>query len=169
MSVESNRSGGEHLEKRSELLRTEGGIRQLKDILVVEDEERDADRIQGTLRLMIGYSGLEVRTASTISTAVDAVLERQPQLILLDDALKPSDTATDTIPFLHRAGYDGPIVVISGQVTRRRRTELMAAGATDVIHKDDVESVRIRECLAKIFPDAPVPAPPTTQPAKGKL
>lgn len=161
MSADSTRSGGEHLEKRSELLRTEMGLHQLSDILVVEDEKRDADRIQATLRLMVGYGELDVRTASTISTAVDAVLERQPQLVLLDDALKPSDTATDTIPFLQRAGYAGPIVVISGQVTRRRRTELMQAGATDVIHKDDVESVKIRECLAKIFPEeaATTPAP----------
>ncbi|MEL7047454.1 MAG: response regulator, partial [Pseudomonadota bacterium] len=126
-------------------------------ILVVEDEDRDANRIQATLRLMVGYASIEVRIAKTISTAVDAVLERTPELILLDDALKPSDTATDTIPFLKRAGYMGPIVVISGQVTRRRRTELMAAGANDVIHKDDVESVKIRECLARVFADHPVP------------
>lgn len=152
MPADSTRSGGRHLEKRSGLILSGGGIRDLRDILVVEDEPQDSDRMQATLRLMVGYDDLEIRTASTISTAIDAVLDRVPELVLLDDALKPSDTATDTIPILLRAGYKGPIVVISGQVTRRRRTELMSAGAREVIHKDDVDSVKLAECLSKIFP-----------------
>ncbi len=160
MAGEKQRSGGRHLEKRSSLMRSVSGIRALRDILVVEDERQDSDRLQATLRLMIGYEGLEIRVASTISTAVDAVLARTPELILLDDQLKPSDTAMDTIPFLRRAGYVGPIVVISGQVTRRRRTALLNAGASEVIHKDDVDSVRLAECLGSVFPTTDSVRPP---------
>jgi hypothetical protein len=42
-------------------------------------------------------------------------------------------------------------VVVSGQVTRKRREDLLAAGATDVIHKDDVDSVRLGEALLRVF------------------
>lgn len=168
MASDKQRSGGKHLEKRSNLMRSETGLRALSDILVVEDERQDSDRLQATLRLMIGYDGLEIRVASTISSAVDAVLARRPELVLLDDQLKPSDTAVDTIPFLKRAGYDGPIVVISGQVTRRRRTTLLDAGATEVLHKDDVDSVKLAECIGRVFPTADTVRRPPPTPADDK-
>lgn len=172
MSSKSNpsqpASGAPHLKRRSRLIRSQDGLRRLDDILVVEDEPRDSDRIIATLRVLVGYDELVVRTASTISSAVDAVLEQHPKLVLLDDALKPSDTATDTIPFLQRAGYDGPIVVISGQVTRRRRTELLQAGAVDVIHKDDVDSVQLSACLLRVFPDLAIGASDGDQAGEAK-
>jgi len=125
----------------------------MHDVLVVDDEAPDADRLRATLRVMFGYD-VEVRHAATLGTAVDCVLKSQPQLIFLDDILKPSDRATDTIPFLRRAGYEGPIIVISGQVTKKRHVELLAAGATDVIHKDDLDSVRLGEALLRVFGSA---------------
>jgi DNA-binding NarL/FixJ family response regulator len=71
--------------------------------------------------------------------------------VFLDDSLKPSDLANDTIPFLRRAEYKGPIVVISAQLTKKRRLELLSLGAQEVIHKDDLDSVRIGEALLKVF------------------
>jgi len=53
-----------------------------------------------------------------------------------------------TIPLMRGAGYTGPIIVISGQVTHSRRSGLLANGASDVIHKDDVDSVRVAEAIA---------------------
>jgi DNA-binding NarL/FixJ family response regulator len=94
-----------------------------------------------------------MRRASTLASTVDAVLARKPEIIFLDDILKPSDDASQTIPFLRRAGYEGPIVVVSGQVTRVRRTQLITAGATDVIHKDDVDSARLTEALERVYKD----------------
>jgi CheY-like chemotaxis protein len=108
----------------------------------------DADRLRATLHIMFGYT-LEVRRARTLGSALDCVIERQPELIFLDDYLKPSDNATHTIPFLRRCGYTGPIIVVSGQVDRLRRAMLVKAGAVDVIHKDDLDSVRIAEALAR--------------------
>lgn len=163
MSAEKTRSGGQHLEKRSGLLRLPSGVRGLRDILVVEDEERDAKRIQANLRQMVGYDDLEIRLATTLSSAVDAVLARQPELVLLDDELRPSDTAKESIPFMRRAGYRGPIVIVSSKATRARRSALLAEGASEVIHKDDIDTVRLTECLNRLFPepaandDAPAP------------
>ena len=107
-------------------MRTRAGLPKIKDVLVVEDENLDADRMFATLRVMFGYE-LEMRRASTLASAVDAVLARKPEMVFLDDILKPSDDASQTIPFLRRAGYDGPIVVVSGQVTRTRRQQLIGA------------------------------------------
>lgn len=131
-------------------MRSRQDLPPLKDVLVVEDENLDADRMFATLRVMFGYE-VEVRRSSTLAAAVDAVLKRMPELVFLDDILKPSDDASQTIPFLRRAGYKGPIVVVSGQTTRTRRSLLLSVGATDVIHKDDVDSVRLTESLTHIF------------------
>jgi DNA-binding NarL/FixJ family response regulator len=147
-------SGGDFLEKKSGMMRARGALPELKDVVVVDDENIDADRMLATLRVMFGYD-VGVRRAATIGAAIDLVMAKTPDIVFLDDILKPSDDAAQTIPFLRRASYNGPIVVVSGQVTRTRRTLLLAAGATDVIHKDDVDSVRLTEALNRVFAGKP--------------
>ncbi|MGH1418524.1 MAG: response regulator [Hyphomicrobiaceae bacterium] len=150
MGSASSSSGGDFLAKRSGVSKLRHALPELRNILIVEDEAADADRLKATLHLMFGYD-LVVRHASTLNIAIDLIIENKPELLFLDDILKPSDDAAQSIPLIKRAGYDGPIVVISGQVTRNRRTQLLEAGATEVIHKDDVDSVRVAECLARVY------------------
>jgi DNA-binding NarL/FixJ family response regulator len=150
MGMTSASSGGDFLARRNELAHLSKRLPKLNDVLIIEDEQFDADRLRATLRLVLGYD-VGMRRASTVGSALDAVMSKQPELIFLDDLLKPTDTASITIPFLRRANYQGPLVVVSGQVTRARRLELIGLGATDVIHKDDVDSVRLAEALARVF------------------
>lgn len=131
-------------------MRAREGLPTLTDVLIVEDETFDAERLTATLRVMFGYD-LDVRRAATLASALDRVIEKKPEIVFLDDILKPSDDASQSIPYIRRAGYEGPIVVVSGQVTRTRRATLLGAGATDVIHKDDVDSVRVAEALLRVF------------------
>ena len=72
-------------------------------------------------------------------------------MIFLDDYLKPNDTAVQTLPLLRRAGYDGPIVVISGEIDRRRQAELKELGAAACLHKDNVDSGSVTEALNAAF------------------
>jgi DNA-binding NarL/FixJ family response regulator len=153
----SAKSGGDFLARKSDLNRLRPELPALKDILVVDDENFDADRLKATLRVMFGYD-LELRRAATVASAVDQVMKKQPELIFLDDQLKPSDTASISIPYLRRAEYHGPIVVISGQVTRQRRKELIGIGAAEVIHKDDVDSSRLAEALLSVYAPAALEA-----------
>ena len=150
MAPSSSGSGGEFLAKKSDITRLRKGLPDLRDVLIVEDETMDADRLKATLRVMFGYD-VDLRRAATLASALDCIIARKPEIIFLDDVLKPSDNATQTIPYLRRAEYTGPIVVVSGQVTKNRRNDLLAAGATDVIHKDDVDSVRLAEALLRVF------------------
>ncbi|MGD9806371.1 MAG: response regulator [Hyphomicrobiaceae bacterium] len=143
-------TGGNFLAKKADITKTRMGRPSLTDILLVEDENFDADRLRATLHIMFGYE-IEVRRAKTLGSALDAVIERAPEVIFLDDYLKPNDNATQTIPFLRRCGYEGPIIVVSGEVDRQRRGVLIKAGAIDVIHKDDLDSVRIAEAMARMF------------------
>lgn len=159
-------SGGDFLAKRSDLNKLRQELPRLTHVLVVEDETLDADRMKATLRVMFGYD-LEVRRAATLASAVDMVLERKPELVFLDDLLKPTDNALQSIPFLRRAEFTGPIVVVSGQVTRNRRQELIEAGADEVIHKDDVDSVRLAEALVRLLKPAAVAKPRPAGKKKG--
>ncbi len=148
----SKGSGGEFLQKRSDLTKARKSLPELTDFLIVEDENFDADRLKATLHIMFGYD-VQVRRATTLGNALDCVIERHPEIIFLDDYLKPADTASATIPFLRRCGYEGPIIIVSSMVTRKRRGELIGEGADDIIHKDDLDSVRIAEALTRVFKD----------------
>ena len=149
--AESSTSGGDFLDKKSGLTKSLKKMPQLTNVLVVDDCSTDIKRLRATLHLMFGYE-INVREANTLSSAIDQVLKHKPQLILLDDNLELSaDRACDSIPYLRRVGYEGPIVVVSGVATRRRRMDLMKAGAAEVLHKDDVDSVRINEVLPGIL------------------
>jgi CheY-like chemotaxis protein len=143
-------SGGDFLAKKSGLMRTRGSRPDAFDALIVDDEALDADRMLGTLRVMLGYDA-SVRRASDVDRMLFEVTEKKPDLVFLDDILKPSDDATKSLPLLKAAKYDGPVIVISGQVTKTRRAQLMALGAYEVIHKDDVDSVRLTEVLQRLF------------------
>ena len=146
MTEPGSATGSDFLARKSDLTRMRQRIPGLSDVLIVDDNNFDADSLRATLNMMFGYS-LTMRRAKTLGSALDCVIERKPDLIFLDDILPPSDTASSTIPFLRRCGYEGPIIVVSGEMTRNRRLELMAASAADVIHKDDLDSVRVSEAL----------------------
>jgi DNA-binding NarL/FixJ family response regulator len=149
MAGDFNTCGGSHLAKKSELVRARAKLGPPTDVLVVEDEALDAERLTATLRVIFGYE-LRIHLASTVGDAVDRVIESKSSLVFLDDFLKPSTNALQTIPLMRGAGYTGPIIVISGQVTHSRRSGLLANGASDVIHKDDVDSVRVAEAIARL-------------------
>jgi CheY-like chemotaxis protein len=138
-----------HLARKSELVGARAKLAQLRDILVIEDESLDAERLTATLRVLLGYE-TEIRWAPTLGDAVDSVIEKKPCVIFLDDILKPSTNASQAIPLLRGAGFSGPVIVVSGQVTHSRRSGLLADGASDVIHKDDIDSVRLAEALARL-------------------
>jgi CheY-like chemotaxis protein len=139
-------TGSAHLAKRSDLASARSKYALPGEILIIDDEALDAERLTATLRVLFGYQ-MPIRWASSLGEAIDSMTESQPSLTFLDDILKPSADAFLSIPELRRAGYIGPIIVVSGAVTQMRRTRLIAGGASDVIHKDDVDSVRLAEAV----------------------
>lgn len=150
MSSGREHASGRHLARRSDLAKEKKTLPALKSVLVVDDTILDAERIKATLSVLFGYE-LVVRHAKTLSSALDYVLVERPDIILLDDYLKPNDTALQTIPMLRKAGFGGSIIVISGQLDRHRYRDLIEIGAQDAIHKDDLNSVRIQETLNEVM------------------
>jgi DNA-binding NarL/FixJ family response regulator len=150
MSTSSKGVGSEFLARKSDLMRLRQHLPRLTDVLIVDDNTFDADSLKATLNMMFSYK-IETRRAKTLGSALDCVIEKKPDIIFLDDILPPNDNAAQTMPFLRRCGYEGPIVVVSGEMNRRRSHTLIAAGASDVVHKDDLESARVTEALGRAF------------------
>lgn len=159
MTFASNTSGAEYLALLSDLTALRKKLPPVRDILVVEDEAFDSDRMLGTLRKIFGYE-LEIRRAHSLTSALDCVLERRPELVVLDDYLLPSDTALDSIPLIRRAQFEGPIIVVSGRLNRARCSELLGAGASATIHKDEVNSGTIAAAVIEALTGVSVPPPP---------
>lgn len=150
MASSNSPTGGDILARRNEASWSKQALPPLANILIVEDETFDSDRLQATLSIVLGRE-TSVRCAPTLTLALDCVLEAMPDVVFLDDYLKPNDTASQTIPLLRRAGYEGPIIVISGEVDRRREAELKGIGAATALHKENVDSGSVTEALNRAF------------------
>ena len=138
----------DHLQRHSNNAKSRNGRGHFDDILIIEDETFDADRVKATLHIMFGYD-ITIRHAASIDRAIDCVLDRKPQVVLLDDVLPPNENAVQTIAFLRKAGYEGPVIIVSDRASRLRSAQLRAVGAVDAIHKDNLDTVRLGEALAR--------------------
>jgi len=142
--------GGEFLVRRSDVTQAKAVLPEFNDVVMVEDQSFDARRLIATLHLVLGRT-TNIRVASSLDKAVDEVLKSPPDMMFLDDYLKPNDSALDTIPLVRRAGYTGPIIVLSGEWDRERGIELRKAGASESMHKDNINSVDLGEMLLRVF------------------
>ena len=118
------------------------------EILVVDDNVVHATRLAAMLRGVFGFE-TKVRETGSLQGGIQAIKTAQPDLIFLDDVLRPTDTAVSSIPKLRAAGCTSGIVVISSEVELRRASELIKASAIDVIHRDDLNGARICQAWLK--------------------
>ena len=139
-------TGTGHLAKRSNLSRARFRRSRPREILIVDGKEADAERLTATLHVLFGYQ-ISIRWARSLAEAIAGFAEDLPSLTFVDDTAEPPNDALVSMAELRRAGYCGPVVVVSNTLTQTRRTRLLAGGAVDVIHKDDLDSVRVAEAV----------------------
>lgn len=135
---------------RSRLSQAMKDIPRFTNILIIEDDQRDSDRLASTLRTIFGYDA-DVRQCRTLGTALDELLSNQPEIVFLDDRLGPVDKAEKSVPFLRSARCAAMIFVISGHVDRRRRADIMKLGVDGVIDKDELDSTSICQVLIEVL------------------
>jgi len=151
MTASKPGSGGDFLAQKSDVTQAKREqLPKLRDVIIVEDEGFDERRLTAVLNIVLKRD-CKIRIARSLTKAIDAVLEAMPDMIFLDDYLEPNDSALDTIPMVRRAGYEGPIIVLSGEWDRERAIELKKAGASGSIHKEDINSVELGAMLVRAF------------------
>ncbi len=126
------------------------GLPVIRNVLLVEDEDSDARRLAATLRIVLGRS-INAERVEVVGDVAAAIAAAPPDIVFIDDYLKPDDSALETIPELRRSGYIGPIIVMSGEMDRSRGIVLKAAGASVTMHKEDINSVTIADAMNRAF------------------
>jgi two-component system nitrogen regulation response regulator NtrX len=108
------------------------GLLMASEILVVDDEEDIRDLIAGILH----DEGFETRVAGDSDSALGAVRQRRPQLVVLDIWLQGSKLdGIQVLDTLKREQPDLPIVMISGHGSIETAVASIKKGAYDFIEK----------------------------------
>ena len=135
------------LRQRSVIHKSRLDGKAVTDILIIDDSALDARAMSAIARGVFGRD-VPLRHATSLARGINMLLERMPDLILLDDILPPRDRAESSIAQLRKANYTGTIVIISGELTRMRKLALREAGADGMIHKDDLNASSLIEALS---------------------
>lgn len=111
---------------------SKNGSQIASEVLIVDDEEDIRDLIAGILR----DEGYETRVAGDSETALAAVRQRRPQLIVLDIWLQGSKLdGIQVLDTLKREQAELPVVMISGHGTIETAVASIKKGAYDFIEK----------------------------------
>ena len=104
-------------------------------LLMVEDREDHAELIVATLRRAgIPVAAHRVDSASGLSRALDA---EAAELVILDCSM-PDFSGPEAMEMIRRRGIDLPCVVVSATLGEERAVEMMRAGASDYVMKDNL-------------------------------
>jgi len=105
-------------------------------ILIVEDDERDAELLQETLKAA-GCPGLQLTVAGQVGDAVKLLREERFDVILSDLSL-PDSGGLDTFKRLSAQAPEVPIILLTGFENESLGLEAVRAGAQEYIVKGTI-------------------------------
>ena len=118
-----------------------------KPAILVCDDSPD---IRQLLSVVLDRAGAEAILAPTGEDAVASAATRRPDAVLLDLGL-PGMSGAAVAEHLRTAGYDGPVIAVTGGGDELTPTLLRDQGFTDIVHKPTPGSVLV-EVLAGHLP-----------------
>ena len=124
---------------------TEGGPKP--KILVVDDEPNIRDLLATSLR----FAGFMVRTVGNGAAAIAAVIDEEPDLIVLD-VMMPDMSGFGVTKRLRASGYTSPILFLTAKDDTDDKIEGLNAGGDDYVTKPfslDEIIARIRAILRR--------------------
>jgi DNA-binding response OmpR family regulator len=147
-------SGQKYLEMRSRFAKKLAEGTPFQRIQIIDDTALDGNVLAGLLRKALGYE-VAILVARGFGPVRGQWADGLPDLLFLDDRLGPSGSANIHLPQVRRMGFAGPIVVMSGLMTRERRAEVVRLGAFDGVHKDDLVGAAVLELLLRVIETGP--------------
>ncbi|MGC4100543.1 PAS domain S-box protein [Ferruginibacter sp.] len=102
-------------------------------ILILEDNEADAEMIQRVLKKTGGHFSFKV--VMTDSAYTKALQEFKPDVILSDNAL-PQFSASEALQLLKQQALRIPFILVTGTVSEEFAAGIIKAGADDYLLKD---------------------------------
>ena len=107
-------------------------------ILLVEDSERDGALLTLHLRRG-GYEPMIERVENELQ--MKAKLEASEFDVVICDFNLPGFNALAALAALQQSGRRLPFIVLSGEVSEKRITEIMKAGASDYVFKYEMKNI----------------------------
>ena len=129
----------------------------MAEILIVDDERM----IRAGLAQLLSGAGFAVREARDGKSALAAVDERRPDLVLLD-VMMPGMDGFEVCEKLLASDRDLPIVFLTAKDSESDQVRGLAVGADDFLSKtvgEEVLLARVRKALARVRRLAANPAP----------
>jgi CheY-like chemotaxis protein len=106
----------------------------MTQLLLIDDDPVEHHLLSAMLK-RASRTDIGVTGAQTLDDAIRQIARHEPSAILLDHRLPPHDDYRHSIRELRKAGFDGPVVVISAAVGERSFDEAGRHGVTLVIDK----------------------------------
>jgi two-component system, OmpR family, response regulator len=110
-------------------------------VLVVDDEENVAHLVASALR----FDGFDTNTADNGNSALAAVAEYDPDLLVLD-VMMPDLDGFGLLAKLRNAGCDVPVIFLTARDTAADRVRGLRSGADDYV----VKPFSVEELLARV-------------------
>lgn len=144
-------SGADVLAQLSELARQRAAMPEVSAIMVVSQNRAEGDLIQSALRAVVGYD-TRIMVCHSLAEAVRDSKSVTPQIgFCVDDGTNAHGGCAQELRELRAAGISCPVAVIRGEVTPQIKARLLEIGATDVLNRDDVCGIRLREGLLRLL------------------
>ena len=118
------------------------------EILLVDDDEVDRMAVKRAL----GQTSMpvSVREVTRSEDAMRILAESPPDAIFLDHYL-PDETGLELTKKIRAAGHDLPIVALTGRGDETLAVELMKAGVSDYLGKQDLSAERLGQSLRYVL------------------
>lgn len=117
-------------------------------ILLVDDDPLEYTIWKRTLEKCEGPS-LRLEHVENIDAAVSRVTDGGVDLVFLDNRLLPSQDFRETAPKLRKAGFTGPIGIVSSDISGTYFAEFLEFGADFRVGKDEIDANMISFIVAE--------------------
>jgi hypothetical protein len=145
-------TAADYLRRRSRAARACHQLRAVRTVVIACGCRTTTGVVTSLLRVLFGYaSQLELKAVGTLGQALDAMLAVHPDLFVLGATDSVGPASPGVLAIIRRFGYRGPVIALADP-TGDARAHLLAAGAADVIGRDELEAARLAEALAACWP-----------------
>ena len=103
----------------------------MKTVLYVDDNEEMIELV----RLVLSKSGYRLLTLSDSSKTVDYILEKQPDLVILDINM-PDVDGIEVTRHARQQQFTNPIIMFTASMSERDKEKAFQAGCDEYIVKD---------------------------------
>lgn len=129
---------------------------QISKVLYVDDEQIEHEIMRRLFDQQ--SSSLELTCVLDIKSAIEAIHQGSFDIILLDNRLFPETDFTESVPQLRKAGFIGPIGIVSSHISDDVIQHFEEYGADFRLGKDEIDTASIRFILSEysriLLPDA---------------